>query len=298
MQELVQNLSSDPSISSIERRRHNPPREVQTMNAELSKKYELIKQLIKKAEHADIRNRYKVALHLRDVNQGDGQGQRYGNGAVREIATTLGWGKSTVHEYIQVAEAWNEEQLETVIKKGEACGQPLTWGHLCVIAAVADTEERGGLVDDTIRNGLSMQELKRRRQSRTEPQETDAVTAPVRQTLPPSLATAIRSYAAQVAVLKSNVDTWGAQLVDQIAHVAPEQLSAEVLDQLRQINHGLKESFEVGRRQLDSCMAAIEKRLNDYAHQRDDREDADVSIAAFRPDDPESSSTETPGAVA
>jgi hypothetical protein len=264
------------------------------MNAELKRKCELIKQLIKKAEHADIRNRHKIAVHLRDVHQGDGQGQPYGNGAIREIADALGWPKSTVHEFVQVAEAWNMEELEGLIEKANACARPLTWGHLCVIATFADMEDRNNLVDDALRNGLSMRELKRRRQSRTEPQETEDVTGPVRQSLPPSLATAIRSYSAQVTALKSNVDTWGAQLADQVAHVAPEQLSAEILEQLKQIRHDLEESFEAGRSQLDSCMAAVEKHLSDHAHRRDDWEDADAGLAVFRPGNSESSSKETP----
>ena len=205
-----------------------------------------------------MQNRYEIAVHCLAVRQGDGS-ETYGKNAVGKLAKRLGWSKSEVYDYANVAVAWPDETgFDELSSKTDKFRKPLTWTHFRRIAAEKDATKREQLIQNCLQHGWSVRELKK------EMQTGNGFTAPnampdeaVTESKPrQGLAAAIQDYGSQVAAFKRRAGTFGQHLAAKINEVDPSDCNDASLDQLRAVRRDLKELID----QLDTSIGQFAER--------------------------------------
>jgi len=73
------------------------------MNDALLREFTEIRALAVKADRQDVQARYQIAVHCQNVRVGDGNGGKYGEKAVIKLAQAIGWEKSSIYDYANVA---------------------------------------------------------------------------------------------------------------------------------------------------------------------------------------------------
>ena len=106
------------------------------LSTALRKKFELIRNLDQRADRWEIELRFEIAEHCRDVKDGDGN--KFGDGAVQKLADALGWAASTIYDYASVARAW-KSKAEAVDAAQAMNGG---WRHLVEIASAPKKSSR------------------------------------------------------------------------------------------------------------------------------------------------------------
>ena len=131
-------------------------------NDALTKKIAGIRQLVIEADKQDVPARYKIAVECREIIAGDGEGKVYGAGAVRKLGKEFGWSKTAVYADVAVAATWNEEKFRKLADKHDKFGKLLSWSHYLTLAAEKDPQRRRQLTKQTLDNGWSVRDLKKR----------------------------------------------------------------------------------------------------------------------------------------
>lgn len=203
------------------------------MNDALLAEYDEIKGLITKADRQDVDARYKIAVRCSNVREGEGNGGKYGAGAVAKLTHALGWGKSNIYDYANVARTWPDQtKFVEVFARNDRFDKPLTWSHIVLLATVVDVEHRDKLIDDTLQHGWGVRKL--RKKMRTDALgEQDAVPTDAPQPAAPrALVATVEDCVTQVTALKRNVAAFGTRLVDEIKQADPADLTPALVDRL------------------------------------------------------------------
>jgi len=224
------------------------------MNAALSKEYAEIKNLIKAVETKDVERRYALARRFADIRAGDGK-KKYGTGAVKKLAAALGWSKSSINDYANVAEAWpDKRKFVALVKKTDKFGKPLSWSHFVEIAKADDKKQRAKLVEAALKHGWSVRELKA-----GGTQKAVASTKAPEQPVPSRpLALAATNLVTQFEAANQNTETFGQHLGKQLKEVEAYDLSDELLDQVKQARSNLEQMYKSAVSRLDQCVKALE----------------------------------------
>lgn len=243
---------------------------VARMNHALQSEYNTIRALAAQADHQDALARHEIALHCHTVCEGDGQGGTYGDRAVVRLSKALGWSKSTVYEYAVVAATWPDKQVFAQFAEQEdRYGKPLSWSHIVLLAAVADTGRRNELVKDAIKHGWNVRDLRKELRGGTPKQKAKgAAPADAESKLPRVLATAVQNYVAQVAGLKANATVFGEHLVQKIKQAEPADLTDAVVDRLTKARQNLWGLVQ----QLDEYIEQAQQRRMMASQPPDDRQ--------------------------
>ena len=141
-----------------------PRRElIEQQGRELEQTLERLKKLHQQWSRQDILGRHaigQVVLRLEnDV-------KKYGKGAVKKAADALGVGKDWLYDAAKLARAWEEGEVEALVKRAEdreGHARPtLTVSHLIAIANEYDRDRREQLLDAVIDEGMTVQEARQR----------------------------------------------------------------------------------------------------------------------------------------
>lgn len=112
-------------------------RAVGQMGDSLLEQYRAIKQLVVAADRRDVHARYEIAVRCQEVREGDGKGGKYGHRAVARLAKALGWRKSNVYEFANVAKTWPDKKgFDEFAAQEDKYGKPLSWSHIVLLATM------------------------------------------------------------------------------------------------------------------------------------------------------------------
>ena len=225
-------------------------------NALLTKCTEIL-DLVVAADQHDVQARYEIAVHCQEVCNGDGKGGKYGDRAMAKLARALGWSKSTVYDYTNVAKSWpDRKKFDELAGKTDKFDKPLSWYHIVLLATVATAECRGKLAENALKHGWNVRELRNNLQlDAAGPAEEDSAAAP-QPKLPRVLDTTVQNYVTQVGALKSNAAAFGAHLVEEIKDADPADLTDVFVDRLTQARQDISELLK----QLDECLEQVRQR--------------------------------------
>ena len=136
---------------------------VARMNDALLGEYHEIMPLLVAADRHDVEARYNIAVHCLDVREGDGRGGKYGERAVAMLTKALGWKKSTLYDYANVAKAWpDKRKFDELAAQDDTYGKPLSWSHIVLLATVATPEHCDKLAKDALKHGWNVRELRKK----------------------------------------------------------------------------------------------------------------------------------------
>ena len=240
------------------------------MNDALLEEFSQIKALAIKADRQNVQARYEIAVHCQKVREGDGIGGVYGDRAVARLAKALGWGKSNVYGYANVALAWpDKKNIDELAALEDKHGRPLSWTHIVQLATVATAERRDELIADTLKHGWNVRELRKKLQPNAAGSvEEDSAAVPQPKT-PRVLDAAVQNYVTQVSALKGNTTTFGEHLVEEINDADPVDLTDAFVDRLNKARQDLCELLK----QLDEYIEQVKQRRSVPIQPQGDWED-------------------------
>jgi len=129
---------------------------IEGLNPGLRPVYESIRKLLAGATRDEARSRHQVGTLIAEVKKAR---DKYGARAVEQLASALGTNVHTLYRCAAVAECWSPGQLESLLRRTTAQGQPLSWSHLVVLAGVSSPRQRTELLDRALQDALSVREL-------------------------------------------------------------------------------------------------------------------------------------------
>ena len=131
-------------------------RVVKAMAPALRSEYEKLKKKLAGSEKQDAQVRYEVGRVVAKVR---GLRARYGSNAVGQLERALGLDENTLRRYERIASTWTPARFSALMTRTTPYGRPLSWSHLDVLAEVADAKRREVLLDEALREGLSVRQL-------------------------------------------------------------------------------------------------------------------------------------------
>ena len=129
---------------------------VEGLGASLRPVYEAIRDLLAGVARNDSSSRHRIGVLIAEVMGAQG---KYGSHAVEQLARALGTNIHTLYRCAAVAGCWSRPELEALLHRTTPRGQPLSWSHLVLLAGVASAKWRSELVDQCLRDGLTVREL-------------------------------------------------------------------------------------------------------------------------------------------
>jgi hypothetical protein len=110
-----------------------------------------IGEALAKVGPEDVMVRYRLGALVRAAQ---GAPDKYGKGAVNQIASCLAFSPATLYRFAEVAGAWTLEELTALLTRRGCNGLPLRWMHLVFLASVAGPR-REELVQKALDEGMS-----------------------------------------------------------------------------------------------------------------------------------------------
>jgi hypothetical protein len=135
---------------------------------ELGRKCSEIKRSLRDCDRNDATGRYRVALAIREVR--DGEANRYGENAMNRLASEVGLSVVSLYAYARVPDAWDEPAFKELQTDNAKASGSVCWWHLVELAKVTDIQQRSELLDAVRRERLSVRDLKDRIAEKTRPQ--------------------------------------------------------------------------------------------------------------------------------
>ena len=220
------------------------------LSEELREKVELIRELTQRADLQEIGLRYEIALHCRDVKDGDGN--KFGDGAVQKLADALGWAPAIIYDYAKVARAWKCK--EQAVAAAQAMNRG--WRHLVEIA-IAPAEKQEELIAAVRDEGMSVRALRKHRKklapaaSRTKP-------APSLEDITPSisLTEALQDLAVDLTQFEEHGGPHADRLADALAKAEPTDITPEFAKGLLEIRNRLETISKKLIAPIDAGLAA------------------------------------------
>jgi hypothetical protein len=237
-----------------QKNRSKPPEA--TANNALLKACTQVRAILDRADKQDIQARYEAAVLCLEIRDGAGEGGRYGKKAVQILAKNLGWSKSGVHAYANVAKTWPDlGQIDELVNRFEKANKRLSWSHLVLLAGVASAKQREGLIANTVDHGWSVRELKAGICPKQITPEPGVKVSPAA-VVPRALAVAAKEYISRVIALTRSADVFSEALIEQVDAVEDADIPGTVVEQLHEACDQLRKVLEKHDRLID----ALERR--------------------------------------
>ncbi len=212
----------------------------------LRSEYLKLKKMLASSEKQDTQGRYEIGRVVAKVL---GAGPRYGSNAVGQLERALGLDENTLRRYGRIASTWTPARFSALLKRTNPYGRPLSWSHLDVLAEVADAKRREVLLDEALREGLSVRQLASRVRGPTPALVEDSSQSAAN--LP--LLTGVHVMTARAQTAVQAVSSWDRGIFERLkkekspelseslqnAKEAYTRLRSEVNDILGQIDEGL-----------------------------------------------------------
>ena len=232
---------------------------VESLGKELQEKIELIQKLVRRADRRDVERRYEIARHFLDVKDGDGN--KFGDGAVQKLANALGWARSRVYAYAVVARAWNTREEAVAAAQEMNCG----WGHLVEIAN-APEKKRQALINAVREDGLSLRALQKAKKkiaataSRAKPAPSLGDTTPSL-----SLTEALQDFAVNLTQFEEHGGPHANRLAEAVASAQPIALTPEFTKDLKEVRNRIEAVCQKGIKAIDAGLAAAKQAKSEPA---------------------------------
>ena len=127
-------------LEILEEREHDPKYILKTMNPELRKVYEDLREWDEKELRRTILSRYELGQQLIPVEEDDGF--RYGQEAMKKLSIALGWTDSLLYDALRFCRSYTREQAESLCEMRTSSGRPLTWTHIRALISLTAVERQ------------------------------------------------------------------------------------------------------------------------------------------------------------
>ncbi|MDC0749998.1 hypothetical protein [Polyangium mundeleinium] len=151
---MPRNTAAAEVKSTVDEQAH-----AEEMVPELRERCDKVRKALAELGPRDTRARYKLGELVKDAKADAG---KYGKKAVAQIAASLGYDEKTLYRYAQVAKAWSLDELNELLKRSSVTDMPISFSHLLEIALLEDKRKSKKYINQVLKEGLSVRELKSR----------------------------------------------------------------------------------------------------------------------------------------
>ncbi|HZH18368.1 MAG TPA: hypothetical protein VE057_28710 [Archangium sp.] len=225
-------------------------RAVKTMEPALRSEYLKLKKMLASAEKQDAQVRYEIGRVVAKVR---GAGPRYGSNAVGQLERALGLDENTLRRYERIANTWTSARFSELMKRTNLYGRPLSWSHLDVLAEVADAKKREVLLDEALREGLSVRALASRVRGPTPALVEDTNESGLNRLL----LSAVRVMTARAETVVESVSIWEKSIFERLQKENSPELS-ESLQNAKGVYTQLRSAVDVILGRIDEGLAAAD----------------------------------------
>ena len=127
------------------------------MSDDLFEKFERIHQLQTDLNTGEADKMYRIGGHVAEVLA---NANTYGSRAIATLSNAIGIKSTQLRECAHVAEAWTPKRFATIMKRRNSQGLPISFSHLSRIRTEADPQEREKWLDRTLKDSLSVRDLR------------------------------------------------------------------------------------------------------------------------------------------
>jgi hypothetical protein len=211
---------------------------LKTMTPACRKKLKYFENWFRKEMDHTLRSRYELGLVAKELYEDESQGGKlYGKNAIGRIGTILHWDDGLIRLALRFVQRYTPEDLERLCGIVLPTGEPLTWSHARALVQVEDATRREELLDRTVAEGWTCNELAREIKALKERTSSDGRGRPPR--LPKDFDGAVAQQQQSAEEWDRRYSkVWGAQdrsLLAQAAKLPPEEVTDERLHQAREL---------------------------------------------------------------
>jgi hypothetical protein len=135
-----------------------PKQALERMNEELRSRCEKLREELADKSRPDVLTRYRLGELVKQAGE---SAEKYGKGAVEQVARAFGLDSAVLYNYANVAKVWTHKEVEERLGSAAEAGVPLSITHLVRISSVEKVHHEK-LFEAIQGEGLSVKELSRR----------------------------------------------------------------------------------------------------------------------------------------
>lgn len=122
----------------------------------LRRAYEKISVVVQNLSIHDARCKHAIGVVVLAAREDP---KKYGKGSVQTLAILLGYDKSTLHDFADVAETWKAAEFAALLRRKNGLGLPLKFSHLVVVHTVDDKKKRDQFLERALKENLTVKQL-------------------------------------------------------------------------------------------------------------------------------------------
>src|SRR5262245_31984178 len=136
---------------------------LRTMTPACRKKLQYFENWLRKEVDHTLRSRYELGLQVQELYEDERKngGKLYGKDAIGRICKILCWDDDLIRLALRFVQTFTPEDLERLCSMVLPKGEPLTWSHVRALIPIDDAARRQELLDRTVAEGWTCNELAR-----------------------------------------------------------------------------------------------------------------------------------------
>ena len=141
----------------------------------LQAKIDQINQLIQSDNRNIIMARYELGLLVQEIyddTTDQGGDRRYGDKAMQKLCIAIPWCRSLLYETLLLVQHMSREEAERLSTLHTKSGQPIFWTHVRILSGVTNPKSRNELLEHTLQEDWTCEELGKAVMQLKEPNET------------------------------------------------------------------------------------------------------------------------------
>ena len=133
---------------------------LQSMPPDLRSVFDEIEVIFGSVSKATRDDRYRLGQLVHEVKSESNGDKYYGRAAIKTIAKALGRDRAgELYECLRLVEAFTKDEFEALAVVVLEDGRPLCWSHIRLLCSVVDRRERQRLLERTVAESLTADEL-------------------------------------------------------------------------------------------------------------------------------------------
>jgi hypothetical protein len=141
---------------------NSPEYLLEHISPELQQQIDKIIGLLEKDRRNNILARYDLGLLVKEVYDEETmnyQMNRYGDKSMEKLCLALPWSRSLLYQTLRVVQVISREEAEQLAGLHTQAGCPIYWSHVRILADVACPNTRKGLLERTLQENWTCDEL-------------------------------------------------------------------------------------------------------------------------------------------
>lgn len=276
---VIKAQSTDEIIADMQEEEAEARRRriLENMTPACREKYRYIESWLRKEVGHLLRSRYDLGLQVKEIYEDEKKngGKLYGKDAIGRICKLLRWDDGVIQLSLRFVRAYTPADLDHLCSLVLPRGLPLSWSHVRTLLCVDSKEQRQALLDRTVKEGWTCDQLAYEVKHLSEGKTPDGRGRPPR--IPKNFDDAVTQQLQSAEQWDNkHCKVWAnpdRSLVAQAAKLPAEEVTEERLRQAQVLAHQLRRVAQEAQEQAEKAEAVV----RDFERILDERQQAKSS---------------------